>query len=40
LVTRLLADTPFRPQFDAARAAADWRGFFNDVGFESLAARA
>lgn len=39
-IARLLADTPFRPQFDARKAAADWNGFLQDAGLESLAARA
>ena len=38
-IARLLADTPYRPRFDAEAAAADWLGFLQRAGGESLSAR-
>lgn len=39
-IARLLTDTPFRPQFNAAEAAADWRSFLGRIGSDSFAPRA
>ena len=38
-IARLLADTPFRPRFGAAEAAADWLAFLDRAGPDSLAPR-
>jgi UDP-glucuronate 4-epimerase len=38
-IARLLADTPYRPAFGAAEAAADWLAFLRRAGSATLAAR-
>jgi UDP-glucuronate 4-epimerase len=38
-IDRLLADTAYRPAFNATGAAADWLAFLQRVGGDSLAAR-
>jgi UDP-glucuronate 4-epimerase len=38
-IALLLADTPYRPRFDAEAAAADWLGFLQRAGGASLSAR-
>jgi UDP-glucuronate 4-epimerase len=38
-IDRLLADTPYRPQFGAAEAAADWLDFLKRTSGDTLAAR-